>query len=120
MDLNAKELLNTLEFDAIKKEMENLREWYFYESRHTNFNAMYMEFLEKTGKTELTSEERLKIAESYYAEAIAYMNYFYPAIRPDIEVPVLQKSTRAKSHHENKGKINKNTSKKKRKKQNRK
>ncbi len=107
MDINAAELILTVEFDAIKKEIENLREWYFYEPKHEMFNSVYYEFLEKANAPNLTAKEKLNLAESYYGEAIVYLKHYYPMVRPDIEPPVTNKTVRASKYHKKEGKKHK-------------
>ena len=60
MNLCADRLLAVIEIDAIKKELELLRDQYFYLPQHTDFNAFFYEYLEEVNRDGLSLEERLK------------------------------------------------------------
>ncbi len=99
VELNGREVLLITEYNAIKNELTSLREWYFYEPKHNEFNALYYEFLEKTSSEGLSNEDKLKIAESYFMEAMVYLKKFYPMVRRDIEPPFLEESIRASTYN---------------------
>ena len=50
MNLCADRLLAVIEIDAIKKEIELLRDQYFYEPQHADFNAFFYEYLEEVNR----------------------------------------------------------------------
>lgn len=86
MNLCADRLLAVLEIDAIQEELKLLREQYFFEPQHSDFNAFYYEYLEKVNRDGLSLEERLEISYKAYIKAIDYMNTFYPTNRMDVEL----------------------------------
>ncbi len=104
MEINTQDMILITEYEAIKKEIENLREWYFYEPKHAIVNAVYYEFMEKTNAPNLTAKEKLNMAESYFAEVIEYLKHFYPVVRPEIDAPILEKSISAKRYNKKQGK----------------
>ena len=86
MNLCADRLLAVIEIDAIKKEIELLRDQYFYEPQHADFNAFFYEYLEEVNRDGLSLEERLNISYKSFTKAIAYMNTFYPDHRMDVDL----------------------------------
>ena len=86
MNLCADRLLAVIEIDAIKKELELLRDQYFYLPQHTDFNAFFYEYLEEVNRDGLSLEERLNISYKAFTEAVAYMNTFYPDHRMDVDL----------------------------------
>lgn len=83
MKLDAKSILQIVEIQAIEKEMDVLRDQYFYDAKHEDFNALYYEFLEATNKDGLSTSERLSICERFFLKAVEYMNLYYPDYRID-------------------------------------
>ena len=56
MSYNGNEFERVLQetiFQAIFKEIESLREWYFYEPKHTQVNREFYAFLEKLASEEI-------------------------------------------------------------------
>ena len=86
MNLCADRLLAVIEIDAIKKEIELLRDQYFYQPQHADFNAFFYEYLEEVNRDGLSLEERLNISYKAFTKAIAYMNTFYPDHRMDVDL----------------------------------
>ena len=86
MNLCADRLLAVIEIDAITKELQLLRDQYFYEPQHSDFNAFYYEYLDEVNRDGLSLEERLNISYRAYTRAIAYMNTFYPDNRMDVDL----------------------------------
>ena len=86
MNLCADRLLALIEIDAIKKELELLRDQYFYQPQHADFNAFFYEYLEEVNRDGLSLEERLNISYKAFTEAVAYMNTFYPDHRMDVDL----------------------------------
>ena len=86
MNLCADRLLAVIEIDAIKKELELLRDQYFYLPQHTDFNAFFYEYLEEVNRDGLSLEERLNISYKAFTKAVAYMNTFYPDHRMDVDL----------------------------------
>ncbi|WP_324823527.1 hypothetical protein [Sinanaerobacter sp. ZZT-01] len=86
MKLNAKSILQTVEIQAIEKEMDILRDQYFYDAKHEDFNALYYEFLEATNKDGLSLSKRLSVCEGFFLKAVAYMNLYYPDYRMDVDL----------------------------------
>ena len=86
MNLCADRLLAVIEIDAIKKELELLRDQYFYQPQHADFNAFFYEYLEEVNRDGLSLEERLNISYKAFTEAVAYMNTFYPDHRMDVDL----------------------------------
>lgn len=86
MKLCADRLMAIIIIDAFKEEMKKLREWYFYEAKHSDFNALYYEFLEAVNKPHTSLEEQIDICYEYYIKAVDYMNVFYPDNRMDVEL----------------------------------
>ena len=86
MNLCADRMLAVIEIDAITKELQLLRDQYFYESQHSDFNAFYYEYLDEINRDGLSLEERLNISYRAYTKAIAYMNTFYPDNRMDVDL----------------------------------
>ena len=74
MKLDAKNILEVVEIQAIEKEMDVLRDQYFYDVKHEDFNALYYEFLEATNKDGLSTSEKLSICEGFFLKAVEYMN----------------------------------------------
>ena len=62
MNLCADRLLAVIEIDAIKKEIELLRDQYFYQPQHSDFNAFFYEYLEEVNRDGLSLEERLSVS----------------------------------------------------------
>ena len=86
MNLCADRMLAVIEIDAITKELQLLRDQYFYEPQHSDFNAFYYEYLDEVNRDGLSLEERLNISYRAYTRAIAYMNTFYPDNRMDVDL----------------------------------
>lgn len=86
MKLNAKSILQTIEIQAIEKEMDVLRDQYFYDVKHEDFNALYYEFLEATNQEGLSLSKRLTISEGFFLKAVEYMNLYYPDYRMDTDL----------------------------------
>ena len=86
MNLCADRLLAVIEIDAIKKELELLRDQYFYLPQHTDFNAFFYEYLEEVNRDGLSLEEKLNISYQAFTKAVAYMNTFYPDHRMDVDL----------------------------------
>lgn len=86
MNLCADRLLAVIEIDAIKKELELLRDQYFYLPQHTDFNAFFYEYLEEVNRDGLSLEERLSVSYKAFTKAVAYMNTFYPDHRMDVDL----------------------------------
>ena len=86
MNLCADRLLAVIEIDAIKKEIELLRDQYFYQPQHSDFNAFFYEYLEEVNRDGLSLEERLNISYKAFTKAVAYMNTFYPDHRMDVDL----------------------------------
>ena len=86
MNLCADRMLAVIEIDAITKELQLLRDQYFYEPQHSDFNAFYYEYLDEINRDGLSLEERLNISYRAYTRAIAYMNTFYPDNRMDVDL----------------------------------
>lgn len=86
MNLCADRMLAVIEIDAITKELQLLRDQYFYEPQHADFNAFYYEYLDEVNRDGLSLEERLNISYKAFAKAIAYMNTFYPDHRMDVDL----------------------------------
>lgn len=86
MNLCADRLLAILQVEAIRCELELLRDQYFYEPQHSDYNAFFYEYLEEVYQDGLSLEERLSISYKAFAKAIAYMNTFYPDARMDVDL----------------------------------
>jgi len=86
MNLCADRLLAVIEIDAIKKELELLRDQYFYQAQHADFNAFFYEYLEEVNRDGLSLEERLSVSYKAFTKAVAYMNAFYPDHRMDVDL----------------------------------
>lgn len=86
MKLNAKSILQTVEIQAIEKEMDVLRDQYFYDAKHEDFNALYYEFLEAINKDGLSTSEKLTICEGFFLRAVEYMNLYYPDYRMNTDL----------------------------------
>ena len=86
MNLCADRLLAVIEIEAIKQEIELLRDQYFYLPQHEDFNAFFYEYLEEVNRDGLSLEERLNISYKAFTKAIAYMNTFYPDHRMDVDL----------------------------------
>ena len=86
MNLCADRMLAVIEINAITKELQLLRDQYFYEPQHSDFNAFYYEYLDEVNRDGLSLEERLNISYRAYTRAIAYMNTFYPDNRMDVDL----------------------------------
>ena len=80
MKLDAERLIATTIIDAFVKEIQNLREWYFYEPRYKEFNALYYDFMDELGGDYLSQTEKVEICYKYFTQAIEFMNVFYPAV----------------------------------------
>lgn len=78
MKLDAERMIATTIIDAFVKEMQNLREWYFYEPQHKAFNALYYDFIDELGGDNLSQTEKVQICYKYFTQAIEFMNEFYP------------------------------------------
>lgn len=113
MKLNAKSILQTVEIQAIEKEMDILRDQYFYDAKHEDFNALYYEFLEATNKEGISLSQRLSVCESFFLKAVAYMNIYYPNYRIDTDLltfnPPEEKPKRPKTSKTSKSKSKKTT-----------
>lgn len=81
-------ILKQTYFDAIKKEIDNLREWYFYEDKHTQFNEEYYIFIGKLSDGKLSVDDRLNLAINMFNKAYQYMCLFYPTA-PKLDVDLL-------------------------------
>lgn len=92
MKLNAKSILQTVEIQAIEKEMDVLRDQYFYDAKHEDFNALYYEFLETTNKEGLSLSKRLTVCEGFFLKAVEYMNLYYPNYRVDTDLLTFEPS----------------------------
>ena len=86
MNLCADRLLAVIEIDAIKKELELLRDQYFYQPQHADFNAFFYVYLEEVNRDGLSLEERLSVSYKAFTKAVAYMNTFYPDHRMDVDL----------------------------------
>lgn len=86
MNLCADRMLAVIEIDAITKELQLLRDQYFYEPQHADFNAFFYEYLEEVNRDGLSLEERLNTSYKAFTKAIAYMNTFYPDHRMDVDL----------------------------------
>ncbi len=86
MNLCPDRLLAILQVEAIRQEIELLRDHYFYEPQHSDYNAFFYEYLEEVYQDGLSLEERLSISYKAFAKAIAYMNSFYPDNRMDVDL----------------------------------
>lgn len=71
-------ILKETEFQAIFKEIEQLREWYFYEEKHTQVNREYYAFLKKISNGKLSVNDRLGLAVELYRKFYEYMCLYYP------------------------------------------
>ena len=85
MNLDADRMLLITIVDAIKQEMSNLREWYFYEPKHTEFNALYYDFLFEVNQ-DSTLEEQVEVCHKYYKKVIEFFNHFYPESPVDVDI----------------------------------
>lgn len=85
MQLDADRMWQITIVDAVKHEMSNLREWYFYESIHTDFNALYYDFLSEVNK-EISLEEQVEVCCKYYKKAVEFLNEFYPQSPVDTDI----------------------------------
>lgn len=85
MNLDADRMLLITIVDAIKQEMSNLREWYFYEPKHTEFNALYYDFLFEVNQ-DSTLEEQVEVCHKYYKKMIEFLNEFYPQSPVDVDI----------------------------------
>ena len=70
-------ILKETVFQALFKEIESLREWYFYESKHTVVNKEYYSFLAAISKDDLSVDERLTLAINTYRKFYQYLTIFY-------------------------------------------
>lgn len=86
MNLCADRLIPIVIVESFKREMHNLREWYFYKPEHSDFNAFYYEFLEAVNKPHLSLEEQVELCYTYFTKAVAYMNTYYPDVRQDVDL----------------------------------
>ena len=86
MNLCADRLIPIIIVETFKREMANLREWYFYKPEHSDFNAFYFEFLEAINKAHTTLEEQVELCYTYFTRAVDYMNTFYPDTRMDVDL----------------------------------
>ena len=74
-------------FQAIFKEIESLREWYFYEPKHTQVNREFYAFLEKLSSKEMSVYKRVRLAVNTYRKFYMYMKFYYPQTNTiDIEL----------------------------------
>lgn len=64
-------------FQTLFKEIESLREWYFFEPKHSIVNKEYYSFLDSIAKDGLSADERLTLAISTYRKLYQYMTLFY-------------------------------------------
>ena len=83
-----KRILKETVFQALFKEIESLREWYFYEEKHSVVNKEYYSFLEAISKDDLTVDERLTLAISTYRKFYQYLTVFY-AQQNNIDIDLL-------------------------------
>lgn len=81
-------ILKQTYYDAIVKEIDNLREWYFYEDKHSQFNEEYYIFKGKLCNGKLSIDDRLNLAISMYSKAYQYMCLFY-SVSPKLDVDLL-------------------------------
>lgn len=81
-------ILKQTYYDALVKEIDNLREWYFYQDEHTQFNEEYYIFKGKLCDGKLSVDDRLNLAISMFSKAYQYMCLFYP-ISPKLDVDLL-------------------------------
>ena len=80
MKLDAERMIATTIIDAFVKEIQNLREWYFYEPQHKAFNALYYDFMTELGGDNLSQTEKVNVCYKYFTQAIEFMNDFYPEV----------------------------------------
>lgn len=101
MKLDAKTILETIQIQAIEKEMDVLRDQYFYDAKHEDFNTLYYEFLEAINKDGLSTSKRLAVCEKFFLKAVEYMNLYYPNYRVDTDIltfePPAEKPKRPKT-----------------------
>lgn len=90
MSYNGNEFERVLQetiFQAIFKEIESLREWYFYEPKHTQVNREFYAFLEKLASEEMSVDKRVRLAVNTYRRFYMYMKLYYPQTNTiDIEL----------------------------------
>ncbi len=91
MIYNEKDFENILSqtyYDALVKEIDNLREWYFFEDIHAQFNEEYYIFKGKVSGGKLNIDERLNLAVSMFSKAYQYMCIYY-STSPKLDVDLL-------------------------------
>lgn len=103
MQLNAERMWQITIIDAMKQEMANLREWYFYEAKHTDFNALYYEFISEVNNA-ITLDEQVEVCYKYYKKAIEFLNGFYPQSSVDTDVLDIIEKQEQKSEKKKKNK----------------
>lgn len=81
-------ILKQTYYDALVKEIENLREWYFYEDKHSQFNEEFYIFKGKLCDGKLSIDDRLNLAIGMFSKAYQYMCLFYSS-SPKLDVDLL-------------------------------